>query len=453
MVDLQASNLKLKQRSKNILKKLSSKCGTMTDSDLDALLIECNHSVKLAFLVAETGKSVETCKQDLQSVGGILSKALDVAAPNLQPVSNELVRKFALCIDGGGTKCAAVVSDAAGNTTRGYAGPCNLYDIVTQSGIFHSLIFQTSTDAIANFDGVVSTLIEATKNALEQQIPEKELTASAWKGYLQTVFHSVWIGVAGLDRAGLKDSLVPQLSKAFGLDHTTPAFRLTSDVDLLPATVSAKDNHPPVVVLIAGTGSVAMRYNWDLEQGYVRVARSGGWGHILGDEGGGYSIGHKAIQFTLDVLEERTLGLRSHDLGELEMAVIAKLGCPTEEDGSIDILTEILSTQEGRNIKTRIAGVAEVVLKLAQDNDIAKKIVQLQVSRLIAKTVARLTNSRSNGFSVTEESELVLTGGLMKNHAYQEALRRELKQNGLQFRSIRLVEDVAESVAKSLVLK
>lgn len=131
MVDLQASNLKLKQRSKNILKRLSSKCAAMADSELDELLIECERSVKLAFLVAETGKSVETCKGDLQSAGEILAKVLDVAVPDARPVSNELVRKFALCIDGGGTKCAAVVADAAGNTTRGYAGPCNLYDIVS----------------------------------------------------------------------------------------------------------------------------------------------------------------------------------------------------------------------------------------------------------------------------------------------------------------------------------
>ncbi|CAI7647170.1 unnamed protein product [Penicillium pancosmium] len=435
MVDLQASNLKLKQRSKNILKRLSSKCAAMADSELDELLIDCERSVKLAFLVAETGKSVETCKGDLQNAGEILAKALDVAVPDARPVSNELVRKFALCIDGGGTKCAAVVADAAGNTTRGYAGPCNL------------------TDAISNVDGVVSTLIEATKNALKQHIPGNELTASAWKGYLQTVFHSVWIGVAGLDRSGLKDSLAPQLSKIFGLNHTTAAFRLTSDVDLLPATVSSKDNHPPVVVLIAGTGSVAMRYNWDQEKGYVRVARSGGWGHILGDEGGGYSIGREAIQFTLDVLEERSLGLQSHDLGGLELAVIDKLGCPTEEDGSIDILTEILTTQEARNIKTRIAGVAEAVLTLARGNDAANRIVQLQVSRLINKTLARLTDSRSNGFSAVEASELVLTGGLMKNGEYQEVLRGQLEQSGLQFRSIRLVEDVAETVSKGLVLK
>jgi N-acetylmuramic acid 6-phosphate etherase len=195
-----------------------------------------------------------------------------------------------------------------------------------------------------------------------------------------------------------------------------------------------------------------MRYNWDQDQGYVRVARSGGWGHILGDEGGGYSIGREAIQFTLDVLEQRTLGLKSQDLGELELAVINKLGCPTEEDGSIDILTEILSTQEGRHIKTRIAGIAETVLRLAPGNDAAMSIVKLQVSRLINKTLARLTDNRSKGFSAIIESELVLTGGLMKNVAYSEALRKELEQSGLHFRSIRLVEDVAESVAKGLIL-
>lgn len=126
MVDLQASNLKLKQRSKNILKRLSPKCALMTDSDLDALLTKCDRSVKLAILVAETGKSVDICKEELRSAGGILSSALKLAVPSAQSVPDELSRKFALCIDGGGTKCAAVVVDASGKTSHGYAGPCNL---------------------------------------------------------------------------------------------------------------------------------------------------------------------------------------------------------------------------------------------------------------------------------------------------------------------------------------
>jgi hypothetical protein len=91
-------------------------------------------------------------------------------------------------------------------------------------------------------------------------------------------------------------------------------------------------------------------------------------------------------------------------------------------------------------------------LRLAPGNDAAISIVKLQVSRLINKTLARLTDNRSKGFSAIIESELVLTGGLMKNVAYSEVLRKELEQSGLHFRSIRLVEDVAESVAKGLIL-
>lgn len=98
----------------------------MTDSDLDALLIKCDRSVKLAILVAETDKSVEDCKSDLELSGGILSNALQENTKRPEPVPKKLLRNFVLCIDGGGTKCAAVVADASGKISHGYAGSCNL---------------------------------------------------------------------------------------------------------------------------------------------------------------------------------------------------------------------------------------------------------------------------------------------------------------------------------------
>ncbi|KAJ5589717.1 hypothetical protein N7450_003689 [Penicillium hetheringtonii] len=437
MVDLQASNLKLKQRSKNILKRLSSKCAIMTDSDLDALLFKCDHSVKLAILVAETGKAVEECKSDLASHGGILSFALQGNIKRGELVSNDFLRKFVLCIDGGGTKCAAVVADASGKISHGYAGSCNL------------------TDDIANVDRVVRTLTTATKNALKKVLPEQEieLAESNWGVYLRNVFHSVRIGLAGLDRAGLHSSLAPKLSNIFDLDSASRAFKLTNDVDLIPAVIPRDSNHPPVIVLIAGTGSVAMRYTWSEDQGYVRVARSGGWGHILGDEGGGYSIGLEAIRHTLSMLEERALGLNPHNMHELEIAVTEKLGGSTAENGNADILTELLSRQEAQSIKTRIAGIAETVLRLAPSNDTAKAIVDDQVTRLVTKTLGRLVNHQCDSFSPVEESELVLTGGLSKNDLYQASLRRELDHWGLRFQAIRFVEDVAEATARCLVLQ
>lgn len=107
----------------------------MSDSELDALLARSNRSVKLAMLVAETGETAEVCQEHLDSAGGVLTRALDRACPSTQHLSpnDTISRRFALCIDGGGTKCAAAVADGSGGTSHGYAGPCNLYVSVVPS--------------------------------------------------------------------------------------------------------------------------------------------------------------------------------------------------------------------------------------------------------------------------------------------------------------------------------
>lgn len=127
MVDMVASNLKLKQRSRNMLRKLSKVCEPKSDADLDALLLNCNRSVKLALLVAETGLSVAECQSKLEQVGGVLANALSIN-PAKDQVSefHAPERKYVLCIDGGGTKCAAVIMNYKGDISRGLAGPCNL---------------------------------------------------------------------------------------------------------------------------------------------------------------------------------------------------------------------------------------------------------------------------------------------------------------------------------------
>lgn len=129
MVDVVASNLKLEQRSRNILRRLSVKCNSSSDEELDGLLAGCNRSVKLAILVAESGESVETCREYSEAAGGVLAKAL-AAIPKRskqKPVGTIPTRQFVLCIDGGGTKCAAVVANGVDIVGRGSAGPCNLY--------------------------------------------------------------------------------------------------------------------------------------------------------------------------------------------------------------------------------------------------------------------------------------------------------------------------------------
>lgn len=130
MVDLVASNLKLEQRSRNILRRLSGKCQSLSDAELDTLLARCNSSVKLAILVAESGESVETCQGYFDAAGGVLANALAaISKPIEQKPTSTATQRFALCIDGGGTKCAAAVADGTKIVGQGSAGPCNLYDL------------------------------------------------------------------------------------------------------------------------------------------------------------------------------------------------------------------------------------------------------------------------------------------------------------------------------------
>ncbi|KAJ5908763.1 hypothetical protein N7495_001445 [Penicillium taxi] len=426
MVDMVASNLKLEQRSRNMLRTLSMKCNGISDSELTTLLTKCNNSVKLAILVAETGNSVQACEQQLVLAGGVLAKALDKRSKLTQSQMPD--RQFVLCIDGGGTKCAAVVTDANGTASHGYAGPCNL------------------TDIIANVDAVVVTLLTATRNALREHIQSgTEPSESRWKEYLQATFRSVWVGIAGLDRTNLYEILVPKLGEAFGVD-----VKLTNDVDLLPAVVSPRDGNS-VIVLIAGTGSVVMRYSWTDDLKYIRNARAGGWGHVLGDEGGGFSIGLEAVKHTLAVLENKMHGVKENDLTEFEEAIIKNLGCQVVDDGSIDLLNKILSQSQSRNIKSCIAGIAETVLRFTACNKTANGIVNGQISHLVNKTLSRLANPRCAGYAVPDETDLVLAGGLMKNEGYLQALRHFLRERRLEFRNVHVVDDVALAGAKSLI--
>lgn len=316
---------------------------------------------------------------------------------------------------------------------------------------FFRLTMRARTDGIGNMDEVMATLLAATKNALENQLPNGvERTESAWKEYIRTCFRSVWIGVAGLDRTGLSTTLKPKLGELFGLNYTTRNLHLTNDVDLLTASLITGRTPPPAIVLVAGTGSVAMRYTWTAERGYVRVARSGGWGNILGDEGGGYVIGLEAIKHTLAVVEEMVLGLQTEGFGEFEHAVIKQLGCHVADNGRVDLLTDILFQHCTQSVKSRIAGIAEVVLRLAGRNKTATAILEDQVGSMISKTLGRLVDRRSSGYTALGECVMILSGGLMKNEEYQRVLQRNLAERKLQFQRIELVDDAASVGVKYL---
>ena len=70
------------------------------------------------------------------------------------------------------------------------------------------------------------------------------------------------------------------------------------------------------VVLISGTGSNSLLLNPNGSQ-----ERCGGWGHLLGDEGGSYWIARRAIKTVID--EEESLNRSSHAIDAVKAAVLS----------------------------------------------------------------------------------------------------------------------------------
>ena len=94
---------------------------------------------------------------------------------------------------------------------------------------------------------------------------------------------AICVGIAGADRT--HDAEVVQAA----VEHVVPGVPVLVVNDALIALEAGAPGQAGVVV-VSGTGSIA--YGHD---GHGRAARSGGWGHMIGDEGSGYWIGKEAL--------------------------------------------------------------------------------------------------------------------------------------------------------------
>jgi len=94
---------------------------------------------------------------------------------------------------------------------------------------------------------------------------------------------AICLGMAGVDRPDDGDA-VRGIMRRIGYKSRTVVVN-----DALVALVAGAGDNPGVVI-VAGTGSIA--YGRDAAG---RAARAGGWGYLLGDEGGGFWIGRAAL--------------------------------------------------------------------------------------------------------------------------------------------------------------
>lgn len=126
MIDVKATNVKLKQRAKNILRAVGGVGCTQSDEELESILEACQGSVKLAAVTIVLGVSVSVADEHLKRHEGVLTRVFeeDKKKRAQQETQDD---GFVLCIDAGGTSCKAVVMSRSGATGNGSAGPCNAY--------------------------------------------------------------------------------------------------------------------------------------------------------------------------------------------------------------------------------------------------------------------------------------------------------------------------------------
>lgn len=194
---------------------------------------------------------------------------------------------------------------------------------------------------------------------------------------------SVGIGLAGLGRLDERKRMEEVLEALFfslNLSENTEYY-IGSDGEIALEGALTKEESNGVLV-IAGTGSNALARD---EEG--RFYRCGGWGHLLGDEGGAYYLSLKALSFIAKAKDGRGPSTN------LTPLVLKELGLAHEE--------ELVSYMyEKPREKQEIARLASQVIQAAEEGDaLAIRLIEDAVDELIYHVES--LNKKSPYFNAT----------------------------------------------------
>jgi N-acetylglucosamine kinase-like BadF-type ATPase len=200
-----------------------------------------------------------------------------------------------LAIDCGGTKTAAVLCTPEGTIlARAIGGGSN----------FSCLGLDAFLKCIAGItSSALSTALQSSVTITPATGPETSIASTPPYN-----LRAAWLGVAGVDSPSAASLLLPHVSTLLSV----PVERviISNDTHLLAAPLRTLSDVRTAVAVVAGTGSTVVSFregtvNAPLEA----LARVGGWGWILGDEGGGFDVGRTAVRALLKQQDEGTTGV------------------------------------------------------------------------------------------------------------------------------------------------
>lgn len=271
-------------------------------------------------------------------------------------------------IDGGGSKTRALLADENGER------------IAEATGAGSTVRPQEAGRSAGVIAGVVGAALEqADKSGQRPRV--------------------LCVGVAGVGRETERQALWEALT---ALDI---AEEVVVQTDFSVALTDAFDNGPGVL-LIAGTGSSA------IGRGPTgTMARCGGWGAVIGDEGSGAWIGRRALSVVAAASDGR----------EPETALTGAILTAVEATEAADLVRWAASSTPAT-----LATLAPVVMSVADAGDLrANAIVSLAVEEL-----ALHVRALARQLFVDERASVpvALTGGLLtKGGSFRKRLEHRLK--------------------------
>jgi N-acetylmuramic acid 6-phosphate etherase len=168
--------------------------------------------------------------------------------------------------------------------------------------------------------------------------------------------------------------------------------------------LAAALGHGDGIVVNAGSGSSVTARRGD------RIENAGGWGHILGDTGGGYFISIRALR----------LILREYDLHRGEVQLTAKI----LQARSLNNLDELVRWAQTAD-KMEIATLAPVVFEAAASGD-ARVMEIIEEGALV---LCKYTEAVASRLHLLAPKVMLLGGLFHRDSIYTHAFRRRLKKN------------------------
>ena len=168
--------------------------------------------------------------------------------------------------------------------------------------------------------------------------------------------------------------------------------------------LAAALEHSDGIVVSAGSGSSVSGRRGD------KIENAGGWGHILGDTGGGYFLSIQALR----------LILREYDLHRGEMQFTAKILHAL----SLNNLDELVRWAQTAD-KMEIAMLTPVVFKAAASGDARV----MEIIEKGAQVLSEYTEAVASRLHLLAPKVVLLGGLFQRDSIYTHAFRRRLKKN------------------------